>query len=98
KDGAGIAGDNVARGINVVNDVIVGARLTPAHVPPVATTIGIHAAIVGVWTCGAAGPCEGGAGVDVRPTKAAIGGAVDFVCPIAKSATHLVHGGGVNAA
>src|SRR6266481_672189 len=78
KNVAGIAGAGIARGINVVNDMVIGGRPAAAHVSPVTGHgAGVHTAEVAHRT--AASAVEGGPGVAVGPGVAASGGAVDLV-------------------
>src|SRR6478752_6192903 len=48
--------------------------------------------------CGAAGARECGARVGIGPGVTTVGRAIDFVGPVAESATHLVHSGDVHIA
>src|SRR5207244_3920628 len=59
--------------IDVVNHVVDGARLTPAHVSPVTGEYGGEVAVVAA-SATIAGPREVGAGVGVGPSGAAISG------------------------
>ena len=61
--------------IDEANHVVVGSRLTPAHVSPV--TAAIHAAEVA--RSATAGTDEGGPGVGVGPSGAAVSGAIHQV-------------------
>src|SRR5439155_2993076 len=69
-DVAGIAAGAVLS-IDVVNDVVDGGRLTPAHVSPVTREYGGEVAVAGAGGT-IAGPCEVGAGEGVGPSAAAI--------------------------
>src|SRR5437667_8456860 len=85
KNVAGIAGAGIARGINVVNDMVIGGRLAAAHVSPVTGHgAGVHTAEVA--HCAAASADEGGPGVAVGPCVAAIGRAIDLVGSIGAAA------------
>ena len=103
EDVAGIAGAGVARGIDVVNDMVIGGRFAPAHVSPV-TGHGarIHTAEVAHRT--AASADERGTGIGIGPGITAIGGAVDLVIPVAAAAgtattsAVFVHAGEVHVA
>ena len=70
EDVAGVAVASVARGIDVVNYAVEGGRLTPAHVSPV-SRVAVHGGEVARRTT--AGAIEGGAGVGVGPSVAAVG-------------------------
>src|SRR5438105_5239708 len=97
EDVARITIAGVARGIDVVNHAVVASRLTPAHVPPVATAIGIHADEVGVAAAiKAAGRCEGGAGIGVSPGVTAVGGPEEEVGAGAEAAAPFVHASDVH--
>ena len=90
-------GASAVLGIDQVNEIVEGGRLTPALVPPVATVIGKHAGEVGVdATSSDARAGEGGPGVGVGPSGAAVGGLEDEVGVVVRKATAaFVHAGDV---
>ena len=95
KDVAGIAVARVARGIDKANYAVVGGGLTPAHVPPISRTV-VHRGEEAGRATARAGKC--GTCVGIGPCVAAIGGTIDFVSPVAKAPTHLVHASDVDVA
>ena len=70
-DVAGVGAGAVLR-IDLVNDVIEGGRLTPAHVSPVTREHGGEVAVAGTGGI-IAGPREVGASVGVGPSDATVG-------------------------
>src|SRR5439155_17251104 len=78
-----VAVAGVAGGINVVNHVVIGGWLTPAHVPPVSGAA-VHGAEVACSSTASAD--EGRAGVSIRPGIAAIGGTIDLVISVGAAA------------
>src|SRR6266487_2206703 len=96
EDVAGIVVAGVGGGINVANYVVVGRRLTPAHVSPVGGVI-VHAGEVA--RISAVRTLEGRPCVSVGPGVTAVGGSVDeVVAGEVAVATILVHGGDVHVA
>ncbi|PYJ69619.1 MAG: hypothetical protein DME76_08410 [Verrucomicrobia bacterium] len=84
-------------GIDVVNNAVVGGRLTPALVAPVATAIGKHAGEVAYGSDTRTG--KAGAGVGVGPSVAAVGGPEDEVGVVVGEATaSFVHASDVYVA
>src|SRR5947209_16247179 len=93
---AGIAARPVL-GIDQVNDIVEGSRLTPTLVPPVAAVIGKHAGEV-TDSCHARSR-EAGAGVGVGPCVATVRGPINMVDVVVWEATAaFVHPGDVNIA
>src|SRR5215216_282830 len=69
----------VGSGIDIANYLIQSGRLPPAHVPPVSRTA-VHTGEVARITAVRAD--ESRPGVGVRPSVAAVGGAINFVVAV----------------
>ncbi|PYK37736.1 MAG: hypothetical protein DME60_12100 [Verrucomicrobia bacterium] len=83
--------------IDEVNDLVVGGRLTPTLVPPVATAIGKHARKVA--HSGNARPGKGGSSVGGGPGVAPVGGPVEVVdVVVGEPSAAFVHPGDVDVA
>src|SRR5262249_7755802 len=82
--------------IDIVNDIIKGGRLAPAHVSPVSAE---HA---GEITVVAAKPTararKGRPGIGEFKTCSAVGGAINHVGTVAEATAHFIHPRNVNVA